>query len=98
MPRPADSAPWGSRSTTRTRRPYSASAAARLMVLVVLPTPPFWLHIATTVAGPWEVSGRGAGSASDPPAAAGTSAPSTPARANRAGAIGPAATVGSAAG
>jgi hypothetical protein len=40
-------------------RPYSASAAPRLMVVVVLPTPPFWLHMAMTRAGPWEASGRG---------------------------------------
>ena len=45
-PRPTDSAPCGSKSTSSTRRPYSASAAPRLMVDVVLPTPPFWLHIA----------------------------------------------------
>ena len=60
-PRPADSAPCGSRSTSSTRRPYSASAAPRLIVDVVLPTPPFWLHTAITVAGPWLVSGRGVG-------------------------------------
>ena len=29
---------------------------------VVLPTPPFWLHMASTVAGPCEVSGAGTGS------------------------------------
>ncbi|SKS73688.1 Uncharacterised protein [Mycobacteroides abscessus subsp. abscessus] len=52
MPRPADSAPCGSRSTSSTRRPYPASAAPRLMVDVVFPTPPFWLHIAITLAGP----------------------------------------------
>jgi hypothetical protein len=51
-PRPTDSAPCGSKSTSRTRRPYSASAAPRLMVDVVLPTPPFWLHIAMIFAGP----------------------------------------------
>src|SRR6185436_2927614 len=62
MPRPADSAPCGSRSTSSTRRPYSASAAPRLMVEVVLPTPPFWLHRASTVAGPWLVNGCGFGS------------------------------------
>src|SRR4051812_42157059 len=62
MPRPTDSAPWGSRSISRTRRPYSVSAAPRLMVDVVLPTPPFWLHIAMTRAGPCSVRGLGSGS------------------------------------
>jgi hypothetical protein len=33
------------------------------MVDVVLPTPPFWLHIAMTLAGPWEVLGWGVGMA-----------------------------------
>src|SRR5699024_2296407 len=33
----------GSRSPTRTRCPSRASAAAMLTVVVVLPTPPFWL-------------------------------------------------------
>src|SRR5690606_16319913 len=33
----------GSRSPTRTRCPSRAAAAARLTVVVVLPTPPFWL-------------------------------------------------------
>ena len=40
--------PWGSRSTTRTRCPNWASAAATLTVDVVLPTPPFWLATTTT--------------------------------------------------
>src|SRR5262245_3453094 len=31
------------------------------MVEVVLPTPPFWLHIAITLAGPWLRSRGGAG-------------------------------------
>ena len=51
-PSPTDSEPCGSKSTSSTRRPSSASAAPRLMVVVVLPTPPFWLHIAITSAGP----------------------------------------------
>src|SRR5439155_23146107 len=33
----------GSRSSTHTRLPLAASAAARFTVVVVLPTPPFWL-------------------------------------------------------
>src|SRR6478672_6867923 len=60
---PTESEPCGSKSTSSTRRPYSARAAPRLMVVVVLPTPPFWLHIATTRAGPWEVTGLGSGMA-----------------------------------
>src|SRR5204862_6638596 len=36
----------GSKSSSRTRRPVRANAAARLTVVVVLPTPPFWLAIA----------------------------------------------------
>src|SRR5215218_1765385 len=45
-----------------TLRPYSTSAAPRLMVDVVLPTPPFWLHIAMIRAGPCCVRGLGSGS------------------------------------
>src|SRR5262245_31010804 len=37
----------GSRSTTSTRLPFAASAAPRLQVVVVLPTPPFWFMTAT---------------------------------------------------
>src|SRR3954449_5186913 len=60
-PSPTESAPCGSRSISRTRRPYSTRAAPRLMVDVVLPTPPFWLHIAMTRAGPCSVKGLGSG-------------------------------------
>src|SRR3954451_8633893 len=60
-PRPTDSAPCGSKSTSSTRRPYSASAAPRFTVVVVLPTPPFWLQSAITRAGPCEVRGAGTG-------------------------------------
>ena len=60
-PRPTDSEPCGSKSTSSTLRPYSASEAPRLIVVVVLPTPPFWLHIETTRAGPCSVSCRGSG-------------------------------------
>src|SRR5437660_11542355 len=59
MPSPTESAPWGSKSTSSTRRPTSASAAPRLIVVVVLPTPPFWLQTATTRAGPCVVNGSG---------------------------------------
>src|SRR3954468_23637478 len=61
IPRPTDSAPWGSRSMSSTLRPYSTRAAPRLMVDVVLPTPPFWLHIAMMRAGPCSVRGFGSG-------------------------------------
>src|SRR3954471_10202142 len=61
-PRPTESAPCGSRSTSSTLRPCSTSAAPRLMVDVVLPMPPFWLHIAMIRAGPCELSGLGSGS------------------------------------
>src|SRR5438128_2071125 len=40
---------WGSRSTSSVRLPRSASAAARLMAVVVFPTPPFWLQMATII-------------------------------------------------
>ena len=39
---PVEALPCGSRSTTSTRLPCRASATARLTVVVVLPTPPFW--------------------------------------------------------
>src|SRR5919201_5698832 len=47
MPSPVEALPCGSRSTTRTRWPFSASAAPRLTAVVLLPTPPFWLATAT---------------------------------------------------
>ena len=43
---PVEALPWGSRSISRTRRPASASDAAKFIAVVVLPTPPFWLAIA----------------------------------------------------
>src|SRR5215210_3304985 len=42
--------PWGSRSTQSTRCPRSTNAAARLSVVVVFATPPFWLVNAMTLA------------------------------------------------
>src|SRR5918995_7368585 len=42
--------PWGSRSTQSTRWPRSTNAAARLSVVVVFATPPFWLVNAMTLA------------------------------------------------
>src|ERR1700704_6238411 len=41
----------GSRSRSSVRLPRSARAAARLIAVVVLPTPPFWLAIATIISG-----------------------------------------------
>src|ERR1700731_3731396 len=61
MPSPTERAPCGSKSTRRTRRPTSARAAPRLIVVVVLPTPPFWLQTATVRAGPCSISGSGSG-------------------------------------
>ena len=40
-PSPVEAFPWGSRSTSSTRHPIAASAVARLIAVVVLPTPPF---------------------------------------------------------
>src|SRR3954468_1570987 len=60
-PRPTEQAPCGSKSTRRTLRPYSASAAPRLMVVVVLPTPPFWFARAMIRAGPCRWVGIGSG-------------------------------------
>src|ERR1700680_4819917 len=48
MPSPLVVLPCGSMSTSRTRRPISASAAPRLTAVVLFPTPPFWLTIAMT--------------------------------------------------
>ena len=76
-PSPTDSAPCGSKSTSSTRRPYSASAAPRLIVEVVLPTPPFWLHSAMTRAGPCR--GSGGRARAEFALAAGPSAPGRPA-------------------
>src|ERR1035437_503966 len=42
-PSPEEQFAWGSQSTRRTLRPWRARQAARLMAVVVLPTPPFWL-------------------------------------------------------
>src|SRR5205085_8581272 len=48
MPRPVEALPCGSRSTTSTFSPIAASAVPRLIAVVVLPTPPFWLARART--------------------------------------------------
>src|SRR5216683_1907153 len=49
-PTPLVAFPWGSRSTSSTRRSETASDAARLTAVVVFPTPPFWFAIARTSA------------------------------------------------
>src|SRR6266850_3764735 len=46
MPRPVEALPCGSRSMISTRSPMAASAVPRLIAVVVLPTPPFWLAMA----------------------------------------------------
>src|SRR5579875_272387 len=46
--RPEVALPCGSRSIRRTRNLRLAKATAKLIAVVVLPTPPFWLAIATT--------------------------------------------------
>src|SRR5829696_8891590 len=58
--------PCGSMSTHRTRWPSSAKAAARLSVVVVFATPPFWLAKAMTLA--WPVTARLLGSVGEPSA------------------------------
>ena len=50
MPRPTVRFACASMSTHRTWKPCSASDPARLMAVVVLPTPPFWFAIAMTFA------------------------------------------------
>src|SRR5271168_3502679 len=46
MPSPVLALPCGSISTSSTFSPLTASAQARLIAVVVLPTPPFWLATA----------------------------------------------------
>src|SRR3954471_15266181 len=48
MPRPVEAFPCGSKSISKTLSPTAASAVARLIAVVVFPTPPFWLAIAKT--------------------------------------------------
>jgi len=47
-PRPPVVLAWGSQSMRSVGRPSRARAAARLIAVVVLPTPPFWLTTAMT--------------------------------------------------
>src|SRR5689334_18507531 len=62
MPSPVLAFPCGSKSMTRTRFFAAASAVARLIAVVVLPTPPFWLASATMFGA--RAAGRRAVSAS----------------------------------
>src|SRR5215469_16973748 len=48
-PTPLEALDCGSQSTRSVRKPSEASEAARLMAVVVLPTPPFWLATAITL-------------------------------------------------
>src|SRR6201996_9051402 len=48
MPRPVEALPWGSMSMTSVGSPTAASAVPRLIAVVVLPTPPFWLATTRT--------------------------------------------------
>ena len=47
--------PCGSRSTSKTLSSSSERAAPRFIVVVVLPTPPFWLATAMSTGGETEV-------------------------------------------
>src|ERR1700753_3928544 len=48
VPRPVEQLPCGSTSISSTRSPTAARAVPRLMAVVVLPTPPFWLATTRT--------------------------------------------------
>src|SRR4051812_48093207 len=48
-PRPPVELAWGSQSMRSVGSPSRAMAAAKLMAVVVLPTPPFWLTTAMTL-------------------------------------------------
>jgi hypothetical protein len=49
IPIPVEALPCGSRSISSTFQPVAAMAVAMLIAVVVLPTPPFWLAIATQI-------------------------------------------------
>src|SRR5512138_459306 len=48
MPKPVEALPCGSMSITSVGAPTAAKAVPRLIAVVVLPTPPFWLAITRT--------------------------------------------------
>jgi len=52
IPSPVDAFPCGSKSISRIFWPASAKAAPMLIVVVVLPTPPFWFATAMILARP----------------------------------------------
>src|ERR1035437_4050712 len=58
-PRPEEQFAWGSQSTRRTLRPSRARQAARLMAVVVLPTPPFWLTMPRILTMGFQSKGKG---------------------------------------
>src|SRR5689334_9257970 len=49
IPTPVVALPCGSESISRTRKSLAASEAARLIAVVVFPTPPFWFVTAITL-------------------------------------------------
>src|SRR5512134_2558002 len=53
MPKALDAFACGSRSTRSVARSEAAIDAARLTVVVVFPTPPFWFTTAMTRAAEW---------------------------------------------
>src|SRR3984885_5557654 len=55
MPSPVEALPCGSMSTTSVGAPTAASAVPRLIAVVVLPTPPFWLAT-TRTRGLWDMA------------------------------------------
>src|SRR3954468_22028736 len=57
-PEPMVALPCGSRSIISTRWPTLARPAARLTVVVVLPTPPFWLATQKILAMPLPADGQ----------------------------------------
>ena len=69
MPSPVEALPCGSRSMINVRWPSSARQAPTLMVVVVLPTPPFWLATAMI---------RGSGRCADARSADRSTAPAPP--------------------
>src|ERR1035441_8460487 len=58
-PSPEVALAWGSQSTRRILRPSIARHAARLMAVVVLPTPPFWLTMPRILPMAFQSKGKG---------------------------------------
>src|SRR5580692_11555280 len=57
-PSPVEALPWASESSSSTFEPIAASAVLRLIAVVVLPTPPFWLATARMRVGLGSASGK----------------------------------------